>query len=156
MFWHILKVHGVQKHRVYNYNVHTYCAIDLWTSMTYSCCLAMQGVLVLCCMVQSRSLSTWHDPCMCRQNSCVNNVEKERNSSPDSAARACGRGGLYLAKQAKSGAAEPHEICSSSCTNLWMEFGYKGKKEDIFCAGDQQRIIPWSPDVHLVSSSAFV
>ena len=29
--------------------------------MTYSCCLAMQGVLVLCCMVQSRSLSTWHD-----------------------------------------------------------------------------------------------
>ena len=51
-------------------------------------------------------------------------------------------GGLYLAKQAKSGAAEPHEICSSSCTNLWMEFGYKGKKEDRFSARDQQRIIP--------------
>ena len=67
---HILKVHGVQKHRLYNYNVHTYCAVDLWTSMTYSCCLAMQGVLVLCCMVQSRSLSTWHDPCINKTESC--------------------------------------------------------------------------------------
>ena len=35
----------------------------------------------------------------------------------------------------------PRSATSKQSVSL-MEFGYKGKKEDIFCAGDQQRIIP--------------
>ena len=40
-------------------------------------------------------------------------------------------GGLCLAKQAKSGAAEPHEICSSSCTKCeWNSATNARKKTD--------------------------
>ena len=41
-------------------------------------------------------------------------------------------GGLYLAKQAKSGAAEPHEICSSSCTKCEWNLATKARKKTDF------------------------
>ena len=41
-------------------------------------------------------------------------------------------GGLYLAKQAKSGAAEPHEICSSSCTKCECNSATKARKKTDF------------------------
>ena len=33
---------------IYFYNVKIYYTMDLWTSPTYSCCLAMQDVPLLC------------------------------------------------------------------------------------------------------------
>ena len=86
--------------------------------MTYSCCLAMQGVLVLCCMVHCS-----HDPFRhgmipaCADRTAALITSKKREIRHLTLRRApVDVGGLYLAKQAKSGAAEPHESCSSSCT----------------------------------------
>ena len=49
---------------IYFFNVNIYYNIDLWTSPTYSCCLAMQDVPLLCAW-----LTTYpkHGPCMILQ-----------------------------------------------------------------------------------------
>ena len=101
--------------------------------MTYSCCLAMPSVLVLCCMVQSRSLSTCGMVPACADRTAALITSKKREIRYLTLRRApVDVGGLYLAKQAKSGAAEPHEICSSSCTKCEWNSATKARKKTDF------------------------
>ena len=105
--------------KFYAYNVRIYYTIDLWTSMTYCCCVRHCRVCLYYAVWYS------HDPFRhgmipaCADRTAALITSKKREIRYLTLRRApVDVGGLYLAKQAKSGAAEPHEICSSSCTNL--------------------------------------
>ena len=121
---------------IYFCNVNIYYIIDLWTSPTYSCCLAMQDVPLLCAW-----LTTYpkHGPCMILQRNLKTRLYLRDNlwlflSSSVGAPRLRASGGYYAASLLSWPRSANLQKALRQELEMWMENGKNKKIKDEFKA----------------------